>query len=454
MSVSSASSEITIPFYLSFEKEEMEEFNSSIHEYCQEYIEANIQKMSQTEFHNEMVNEIAHILFQNFKDAEICNECDYAHLFDFIEDRCYNYFEENKLPHRNNAHILENAHCAMYEIPEDIMIDMLEDKINHLRNVNQANPAQRTPEWYQYRYNMITASNLWQALSSEAQQNRLIYEKCKPMDFEQPVSSWINTGSSLHWGVKYEPLTGIVYEKITGAKIEEFGCIQHPKYSFIGASPDGIITNKESKLYGRMVEIKNIYNREMNGIPSEAYWIQMQIQMECCDLEVCDFVETRFKEYENAECFWEEHDETLTRGIILHFIVKDGTSNIPVYKYMPLSINLIKEEVEDWINIVKSEMAEKSYAVFQTIYWYLDEIAMTTIYRNTEWFEVVIPQIETIWRTIETERVSGYQHRAPVKKKGQSNDIIVIDTNNGSDVHIVQNMPSNHGNICLIKLDS
>ena len=45
-----------------------------------------------------------------------------------------------------------------------------------------------------------------------------------------------------------------------------------------------------------MLEIKNIVNREINGIPKKEYWIQMQLQMEVCDLGECDFLETRFKE--------------------------------------------------------------------------------------------------------------------------------------------------------------
>jgi hypothetical protein len=96
----------------------------------------------------------------------------------------------------------------------------------------------------------------------------------------------------------------MIYEHLTGAKLDFFGCIVHSEYGFIGASPDGIVVNPESALFGRLVEIKNIYNREMDGTPSEAYWTQMQIQMQCCDLEACDFVETRFKEYESAEEFW------------------------------------------------------------------------------------------------------------------------------------------------------
>ena len=50
-----------------------------------------------------------------------------------------------------------------------------------------------------------------------------------------------------------------------------------------------------------MLEIKNIVNREITGIPKNEYWIQTQIQMETCDLSFCDFVETRIKEFSNEE---------------------------------------------------------------------------------------------------------------------------------------------------------
>lgn len=71
----------------------------------------------------------------------------------------------------------------------------------------------------------------------------------------------------------------------------------------MGASPDGINVDVNSERYGRMLEIKNIVNREINGIPKKEYWVQMQMQMEVCDLDECDFLETKFVEYENADVF-------------------------------------------------------------------------------------------------------------------------------------------------------
>ena len=43
------------------------------------------------------------------------------------------------------------------------------------------------------------------------------------------------------------------------------GTLLH-QYSFIGASPDGINTDPNNSRYGRMLEIKNIVNREINYI--------------------------------------------------------------------------------------------------------------------------------------------------------------------------------------------
>ena len=93
------------------------------------------------------------------------------------------------------------------------------------------------------------------------------------------------------------------FKKQYKTTITDFGCIPHSELSYIGASPDGINTNPQSDRYGRMLEVKNIVNREINGIPKMDYWIQMQLQLEVCDLNYCDFLETKFTEYEDREEF-------------------------------------------------------------------------------------------------------------------------------------------------------
>ena len=457
--IESETSELSIPFYEKINSLEKEELITTIQELIEDYLKTDVLKMSRITFHIEMVDDITGTLFASLQDANICKESDYDSLLEFVDNQCDEYFEEKineKCPARTVTHYHENVYLTEYGIPEDVIGSILDDKITTLKKLDENNPAQRTPAWYEKRCNMLTASNLWQALASYAQQNRLIYEKCKQFDERKTATAvaspelWTNTESSLHWGVRYEPLTVMVYEKLTGAQISDFGCIQHSKYPFIGASPDGIVTNRESKLYGRMVEIKNIFNREMNGIPSEAYWIQTQIQLECCDLDVCDFVETQFKEYDGAIQFWEEPDESRMRGVVLYFILKNGTSNIPLYKYMPLDIPLEEDAISDWIKKTRQEVPA-DYTLFKTIYWYLENIAMSIVLRNSVWFDAALPQIKSVWRTIEKERVEGYHHRISVKRTS-SNENKDEPSSLGQSPSTSRGIGKRDKGICLIKL--
>ena len=43
--------------------------------------------------------------------------------------------------------------------------NIIEEKIQCLREIPQ--PLQRTPEWYKFRWNLITASNAWKAFESQ-----------------------------------------------------------------------------------------------------------------------------------------------------------------------------------------------------------------------------------------------------------------------------------------------
>ena len=185
-----------------------------------------------------------------------------------------------------------------------------------------------------------------------------------------------STTTSMHWGVKFEPLSIMVYEDIVrqidgfSTRVGDFGCIRHTQYPFIGASPDGIHIDPHSPRYGRMVEIKNIVNREITGIPKEEYWIQMQVQMEVCNLNECDFLETRFVEYDSYEDFindgsYTESTDGKMKGIIMHFVKDDK----PFYKYIPFHTD---EEISE--KMQEDIMEELSDCIWvKNIYWKLDE---------------------------------------------------------------------------------
>jgi hypothetical protein len=95
------------------------------------------------------------------------------------------------------------------------------------------------------------------------------------------------------------------------------------------------------------------------------------------------------------------------------------------------------------------ELHKEEYVLFNTLYWYLDEISCVLIKRNKLWFATALPKIQELWNIILKERVDGYEHRAS-KKRIKTEVVVETDINN-SDKHIIKNLPlSNH--ICLVKL--
>jgi hypothetical protein len=158
-----------------------------------------------------------------------------------------------------------------------------------------------------------------------------------------------------------------------------------------------------------MLEIKNIVNRKIDGIPKKEYWIQTQLQMETCDLDECDFLETFFLEYENEDA-WREDRTTNGKntGVILYFSKKDGS---PFYVYKPWKMDTI-EEIEKWQEQTIDLYSEDMIWV-KNIYWKLQEFSCVLIQRNKLWFKNNVNYLADIWKTIEKERNTGFQHRLP-----------------------------------------
>ena len=421
-----------------------------------EYMELYPDTISDPYFHDILLDDIKEIFYVQIEDyiesEPLLNSEDIEDDLNDLLEEAVHIFVTTFYPERSMEY--QNTETPLEEINE------IENKIQYLREIPQ--PVQRTPEWYQFRWGLITASNAWKGLGTQSCINQLIYEKCQPLkqtNFYDAEVRMVNTNTPLHWGQKYEPLTVMIYERDFNTKVEDFGCIQHPTYKFLGASPDGIIVNKDSERYGRMLEIKNVVSRDITGIPKKEYWIQMQLQMEVCDLDECDFLETKFIEYPDEKSFYNDRKtsdietktltisaDNKTKGIILYFHTKDGT---PFYKYKPLEITS-EEDIKIWeeTELETYENAPYNYTFLKFIYWKLEILSCVLVLRNKDWFKNNIDQLQKVWKTIEEERVTGYAHRAPVKKikkelkpfieKDQGcllkvNKIIVVDTSNNND---------------------
>jgi len=428
----------------SFTEDEVFEIINTIYGLFDDYYENNIISISSPTYYKGVIENAVFILYTEWLVFNVCDEDDIEDIKYFVEQIHEEYIDiiSPDIPERSSKYIT-------YKLPQ------VEESINKELSVqidwitNQPQPVQRSEEWYKFRNSLLTASNLWKALGSQAQQNSLIFEKCNSINNPDNYYHGAGVGTPMHWGVRYEPVTIMIYEDMYQTKIGEFGCIRHPEYNYIGASPDGINILESSIKYGNMLEIKNIVNREITGIPKEEYWIQTQIQMETCGLEKCDFVETRIKEYDNEEDLYLNTYKSDYRGVVLYFIKNDFTKNEePYYVYMPLNIELMKESVDNWIENEKEKLKDE-YVLYNRLYWYLDEISCVLIQRNRKWFNKALPRFNEIWKTIEEEKDKGYEHRAPKKRIPK----IQINVDDVSGVHSISNLPDTKS-ICLIKLDS
>ncbi len=261
-------------------------------------------------------------------------------------------------------------------------LENVTETIEYLRSIPQ--PDQRSLEWHSMRHKLITASIAYKALGTEASIRELVKSK------QQPYTTMEDTNfeGPRHWGVKYEPLSIQYYEYTYQTEIGEFGCILHPNYTFLAASPDGINIKESSPLYGRMLEIKNPFSRVITGNPKKAYWTQCQLQMEVCNLNSCDFLETRFTEYESEEAFradgtFQQSADGKCKGVFLQ-VFHDKVS----YLYPPFQCS--EEEFTTW----SSDKIDDSW--INTIYWKLDDVSVTLIGRQQEWFNRIVPQLKKV----------------------------------------------------------
>lgn len=140
----------------------------------------------------------------------------------------------------------------------------------------------------------------------------------------------------------------------------------------------------------------------------------MQIQMEVCNLNECDFLETRFTEYVSYDEFiadgsFNKSLDDKHKGIIIMFLDDTG---MPKYLYPPWNSN--QEQFHLWETEIMSKYSNLTWV--KNIYWKLDEISCVLVIRNKFWFYFAKPILIDLWNTIEKEKLSGYNHRAPSKR--------------------------------------
>jgi putative phage-type endonuclease len=336
-------------------------------------------------------------------------------------------------------------------------------------------PAQRSEEWFKMRDTMITASDGGTIVGMNPYETNysFISKKVHGKPFE--------TSQSCYHGKKLEQVATMIYEYRMNVKVMEFGLCQHPKYNFLGASPDGIVSEYKlktksgktweeleeelklikkqedkfkfltancykTKYVGRMLEIKCpsgrqiimdkeapevygvhgekitvLYKDVKKGICPAYYWVQVQLQLQCCELDECDFWQMSITEYKNRQDFekdtnkqtqWLSIETKMEKGALIQLMPKNQLSNNMLsyeekiynfagFIYQP-RINMTNKEIDEWIfeTLNKLDKTHPDYVLDTILYWRVENSRNITIKRDDKWFNDNLQTFKESWELV------------------------------------------------------
>jgi putative phage-type endonuclease len=293
-------------------------------------------------------------------------------------------------------------------------LKFISSQITYLNNLKL--PEQRSAEWFESRMNSIGASELATVFNKNpfCSKKKFILKKCGYKDPGEENNISIHC---LH-GVKFEEVIQKIYAKRNNTVLKEYGSIPHKKYSFIRASPDGITEE------GIMLEIKAPFQRKILGLPPIYYWMQMQQQLEVCDLNKCDFLECKIVEYSWDEFIKDNYQENYTRtennlekGLIIEFKNIGETNPWNIYGYYYPEIGLTLNQHKKWVKNIKRQLLKDKFKNFvRVIPWKINKYSCISIYRNKYWWQNNIPIIKHFWNELLLYKKNGYDELIPIKK--------------------------------------
>jgi hypothetical protein len=190
---------------------------------------------------------------------------------------------------------------------------------------------QDSPLWFFARTFFLTASKILSALGMKIRMS----ERYISDGFGTPLQTWkycVNMEKEVFEENKHtirgktgEPIIRMMYETIMNVKVTQSGLHVSKTCHYIAASPDGLISKDDQKTESAKswgnggLEIK--YPSHTDGTVRTDYYVQVQVNMECCDRnwwDLCIYADTakrigRLYIYRVYRC--SEYWEWLKKGI-------------------------------------------------------------------------------------------------------------------------------------------
>ena len=290
--------------------------------------------------------------------------------------------------------------------------DKLHDGVQRLINRTAAAALQRSDDWLARRKGYLTASDIATALVV-SDKSTAEYLRQFPTGKTPPAGSCCNPYSNLQefmlrkcglgpafhgneatqFGTTFEPAAQRVYERSRKVDLLEFGLVVDPDNDWLAASPDGVSTD------GVMLEIKIPLRREPSAVPPLNYWHQMQVQMQVCDLDFCDYVCCDLVEFLTVQSWKEHHDarpetERYFGGALMYGAIAKLPGGKQLFPPDYTDENI--EQIEKWA----SSYPDVKYYGFKAIH-------VSRVDRSRAWFESNRDDLVAVWETMRAHQKAG-----------------------------------------------
>jgi hypothetical protein len=336
-------------------------------------------------------------------DSEEISDQVWETVASLADDTVLNFIEDPAERNEMSEQLMDAAR-DWFRANHDIMIEALPVG-EPTALLARPQTTQHSADWYAERRNRLTASEF--SLILTGSRDRLLNQKVEPIvaAADRPVQSPVAISQdadgdmvATSWGHRFEPMVRKIYElELAGVDTvcDTLGRFQHQSVPWLSASPDGVVLR--GALAGRLVEIKSPKTRQPDDFVPDDYYVQMQVQMEVCDVDAVDFIEAQFDQIRTerideqrdiaSRCNWKGRIQ------VFGFIEDPSTWT---YRY--------SEPVEDLEDIVMPE-PPTSLPLLEDSTWWLIGWFPRTVLRNREWWETIgWPAAQTFWAEVESLR--------------------------------------------------
>jgi hypothetical protein len=242
--------------------------------------------------------------------------------------------------------------------------------------------------------------------------------------------------TAMDWGVRFEPIVKQILTVRWGAEILEFGRLLHPTDPRLAASPDGIlIAAADPARIGRLVEIKCPIRREITGAIPYEYWCQMQIQMEVCDIDECEYVEAKINSGYKGIPFCEAASaatkaasaatkaaEAATKAASA--ATKAAEAATKAASAATNSANSLREQYAGtlwllqepttlelkyaYMALERKDLERCGWNVIEEIPWNLDALSIQVVARDRAWFASTAEARDAFWTKVEDAKAGTF----------------------------------------------